>query len=203
MRYRHGCNGILVETYTHPTQGFHFEWSWVTLRNIQWHEGPISAPRRKTMLSYLVTNRPRHVTFALDVCSCDYALTKCRWLTPSLPTWTESVYRLLKSTPTVTIYYYYSAQKLVLILLSNREQKAAIVCIFLYVWEHISATLTPWCEILYDGRCGSRTGLSPLGVPQGPQNPKFWPRISRKREVVVLHIKWGITLARWELSKYI
>ena len=92
MRYRHGCNGILIESYTHPTRGFHFEWPWVTLRNIQWDEGPIGAPRRKTMLSYLVTNRPRHVTFALDLCSCHYALTKCRWLTPSLPTWTVSPY---------------------------------------------------------------------------------------------------------------
>jgi len=34
----HSFNGILIGTYTRPTQGCHFEWSWVTLRHIQWHE---------------------------------------------------------------------------------------------------------------------------------------------------------------------
>jgi len=37
-KYRHSFSGILIGTYMHPTQGCHFEWSWVTWQNIQWHE---------------------------------------------------------------------------------------------------------------------------------------------------------------------
>ena len=31
-------NGILIGTYTRPSEGCHFAWPWVTERNIQWHE---------------------------------------------------------------------------------------------------------------------------------------------------------------------
>ena len=30
-KYRHSYNGILLGTYTRPTQGCHFEWPWVSL----------------------------------------------------------------------------------------------------------------------------------------------------------------------------
>jgi len=37
-KYRHSFNGILIGTYTRPTQQCHFAWPWVTKQNIQWHE---------------------------------------------------------------------------------------------------------------------------------------------------------------------
>jgi len=33
-RYRHSFNGILIGTYTHPTQQCDVEWSWVTLNDL-------------------------------------------------------------------------------------------------------------------------------------------------------------------------
>ena len=35
-RHRHSYNDILIGTY--PSLQFHFEWPWMTSRNIQWHE---------------------------------------------------------------------------------------------------------------------------------------------------------------------
>jgi len=34
IRYRHSYNGILIGTYTRPSQACHFEWPWVTLSDL-------------------------------------------------------------------------------------------------------------------------------------------------------------------------
>ena len=36
--YRHSFNGMLIGTYTRPTQQCRFEWPWVTWKNIPWQE---------------------------------------------------------------------------------------------------------------------------------------------------------------------
>jgi len=57
--YRHSFNGILIGTYTRPTQQCHLndlEWTCVTYQNIQWHEASCGLSQRQ--LSFLYYRAP-------------------------------------------------------------------------------------------------------------------------------------------------
>jgi len=69
--YIHSFNEILIGTYTRPAQQCHFEWSWVTWQNIQWHEASrgISA-----IAELLVFTASRGNNFVGGICAPPNAL---------------------------------------------------------------------------------------------------------------------------------
>jgi len=48
-----------MSTYTRSTQQCHFEWSWVTLRNIQWHEASPGLSTTAELLVFFTTGNNR------------------------------------------------------------------------------------------------------------------------------------------------
>jgi len=53
---RHSFNEIPIGTYTRPTQQCDFEWPWVTLQNIQWHEASRGLSATVELLVFLCPN---------------------------------------------------------------------------------------------------------------------------------------------------
>ena len=81
---RHIFNGILIGTYTRPTQQCHFELHWVTWQNIQWHEARAVSLQQLSFLFVIHTlnkdecvkeirrpdsNRPSRVVVVLGACA--------------------------------------------------------------------------------------------------------------------------------------
>ena len=58
-RYRHCFNGILIWTYTRPTEDVisnDLWWSWVTWRNMHWHEASRGLSATAELIVYLLTS---------------------------------------------------------------------------------------------------------------------------------------------------
>jgi len=75
-RYRHSFNGILISTYTRPTQQYHLEWPWATLSDREIVTPGVARYLRDSwalVLTAAVSLVNKVVAFRFSCVGCDYS----------------------------------------------------------------------------------------------------------------------------------
>jgi len=70
-RYKHSFSGILTGTYTRPTQQCHFEWPWLTLRNLAKYSMTRSVVRSLCDSWASCQNTPKTLKYLAELELCD------------------------------------------------------------------------------------------------------------------------------------